>query len=727
MSNVMTFSHVEKPVPKRFDYEYNPKIKKRYGEIFSQENIGKYSSKIAGICDILRRPSNGIILIYSQYIDGGLIPMALALESMGFSRYASSSEHNRNLFKKSYEAVDSMTMKPRSQMAKTDTFTPAKYVIITGEKDFSQKNDEDVKYVTSKSNADGSMVKVILISMAASEGLDFKNIRQVHILEPWYNMNRIEQIIGRGVRNYSHCDLEFEKRNVEIYLHGTILDRDEESADLYVYRSAEKKALQIGQVTRLLKETAVDCQLNIGQTHFTEAKLLADVANRDIHIQLSSGQRVPFNIGDKPRTDICDYMENCMDTCAVRETFPRNKSTYDEQFVKNNSTMIMKKIKDLFLERHVYSRDHLIGAINLVKKYPIEHIYYALTRFINNKNETITDKYGRIGHLISRGEYYAFQPNEIMDESLSVFERSFPVDYKPVSLEIELPKEIKGVPPTRDVNVRSPTREPDMATAVLARTYSEIMEDITKTIQIVRNPDPPHIKASENNWFKHENKINLLLMEPPYSLNPTEIDRYVIHHYLDVLPLADKLTLVNHVYGNGASLSGKYTGVLKEYYDGLVLTHDEETAIVLANGEVNQMFVQGETGQWSPAQYTEEKAFARVRKERLVVPTYKINPTEIGFMHPFKNKEVVFKTQDMTQKRNNKGAKCVDSSKPAVAKKIATILAHKSIVYADSGLERPQLCVLLEILMRWLTETQMRTYFFGPERTNEMDITNLKL
>jgi hypothetical protein len=36
-------------------------------------------------------------------------------------------------------------------------------------------------------------------------------------------MNRIEQIIGRAVRNFSHKDLPFEKRNVEIFMYGTIL------------------------------------------------------------------------------------------------------------------------------------------------------------------------------------------------------------------------------------------------------------------------------------------------------------------------------------------------------------------------------------------------------------------------------------------------------------------------------------------------------------------------
>ena len=46
---------------------------------------------------------------------------------------------------------------------------------------------------------------------------DFKNIRQMHILDPWYNFNRQEQTIGRAVRNFSHCALPYIEKNVELY------------------------------------------------------------------------------------------------------------------------------------------------------------------------------------------------------------------------------------------------------------------------------------------------------------------------------------------------------------------------------------------------------------------------------------------------------------------------------------------------------------------------------
>ena len=109
-------------------------------------------------------------------------------------------------------------------------------------------------------NKNGELVKIIIGSETAAEGLDFSYIRQVHILDPWYNMNRIEQTIGRAVRNCSHKNLPFIERNVEIYLHAT-LDKDYEPIDLYLYRLAESKAINIGLVTRALKECSVDCLL----------------------------------------------------------------------------------------------------------------------------------------------------------------------------------------------------------------------------------------------------------------------------------------------------------------------------------------------------------------------------------------------------------------------------------------------------------------------------------
>ena len=121
-------------------------------------------------------------------------------------------------------------------------------------------------------------------------------------LEPWYNLNRTDQIIGRAVRNKSHCDLPFKERNVQIFLYGTELENEtNESADMYMYRLAEAKSIQIGRVSRLLKENAIDCLLNKNLQEFTEKKM-----NKKVKMLLSSGNEIDFALGDKNNSNSID-------------------------------------------------------------------------------------------------------------------------------------------------------------------------------------------------------------------------------------------------------------------------------------------------------------------------------------------------------------------------------------------------------------------------------------
>jgi hypothetical protein len=493
--------------------------------------------------------------------------------------------------------------------------------------------------------------------------------------------------------------------------------------------------------------------LNIGQTNFSEKKLLGEIANQTIEIRLSSrgSELIPFRVGDKPRTEVCDYMADCEFKCKKPEGDAVHrgiiKNTYDENFIKNNSVVIMKKIRDLFMERMVYRRDHLISAINFIKKYPIEHIYYALTRFVQNKFEGLVDKYGRSGYLISRGEYYAFQPNEIMDETISMYERNVPVDYKPVSLRLELPKEFKplakpvekndGELQGREYRVEEEgqtNKTSEMVPVVPATrpssssSYEELMARLRSVVQRMIKKDLS-VKATDSDWYNHANRIVPELLTV-HGVKSDLINKYVIFHFLDKLPMADKLVFVSKLYNGEEIKKNAYETIVRLYFDDLLMEADElgerQIGIVLADGEVNRLFVKDEENQWNLSQFTDERLFENVRKSRLIIPLEKINRTEIGFMHPFKGKEIVFKTKDVTQKRNNKGAKCTDSSKMMISDKIASIMGEPGL-YKSTDIERPELCVLLEILMRWKSEATDIIYFFGPERTNEMGIVNFRI
>jgi len=691
--NIMNRKEDRAPVPNIYDFEYKPS--NAYGSIFHPENIGKYSSKIAKICDCIRN-SQGIVLVYTQYIEGGVVPIALALEEMGFTRFCSTASHAKSLFKTPpTDPIDSITLKPYRKFledgGKREDFQTAKYVMITGNKAFSPDNLADIKHVTNPNNKNGEKVKVVLISRAGSEGLDFKCIRQVHILEPWYNMSRIEQIIGRGVRNLSHCSLEFEKRNVEIYLHATLPRNDEEPADLYVYRYAENKALQIGKVTRLLKEIAVDCILNIGQTNFTVEKLASLAENRNIKIQLSSmgGKEIDFQVGDKPFTQICDYMDNCAFTCSPNATIVESdiiQNTYNDDFLKMNYTGIVKRIRQLFKEHTIYPREQLINAINITKTYPTSHIDYALSRFIDNKNEYIIDRWGRTGYLINRGTYYAFQPLEITDETISIFERELPVDIKREYTEIELPKEKGPLLLEEEVGVEALEKEKETE-EIVNRKYNEILNQLKGVMATVekwrqKKRDGDRISSGESDWYMNIGYVFDTIMEN-HNIPEEDMKEFIYYHFLDTLRFDEKMTIIKYLYSmrNGGDITTSYDDLMRTYfkekvvrvrgYNVVVLINDVITNIsdvylkILIQDNKNDLLV------WNEAQPTDREAAIRETFKNIAVTHNRLGRF-VGFMHVFRNNVVEFKTMDM-QNKLRKGSRCGGEGKKDVMKKLNII------------------------------------------------------
>jgi superfamily II DNA or RNA helicase len=727
LSNIMTYTSVTSPQPLRYDFEYKPNVLEKYGKIFSREHIGKYSNKIAKICDCVMN-SNGIVLVYSQYIDGGVVPIALALEELGFARYCSDS-NGKSLLKTPNEPLDALTMKPKSQV--TENFKQARYVMITGDAAFSPNNTADIKYITNSDNKNGELVKVVLISKAAAEGLDFKNIRQVHILEPWYNMNRIEQIIGRGVRNLSHCMLPFEERNVEIYLHSTLPSNGEEPADLYVYRLAEKKAIQIGRVTRLLKEVATDCILNIGQTNFTVDKLLELAENQNIQINLSSKKTIEYKIGDKPFTDICDYMDNCSFTCSPTATISESdivKDTYNDDYVKMNYSIILKRIRQLFREQPFYKKDMLINLINVLKEYPKEQIYYTLTQLIDNKNEYLFDQYGRRGYLINKDDYYIFQPIEITNEKASIYERSVPVDYKRESLSLELPKQIDTMSMKEKENVPEQPIidnhkiEPEIP---ILRTYEEVFDDIKKSLDIALNSN--EIETGDTNWYKHTSFV-LDILKDAHEMPMEFIVKYIFYHYLDCCSIEDKLVLIQHIYKSDYEIQEDSEYIIKKYFDEKIGEARNTRFIVLTDKTLVKIYI------WKENQWIESRQVDREKVNDAVQAKYLIARDNInkfvGFIHLFKNNEMHFKTKDISQQRNNKGALCSNAGKSDIVKRLNSVLEEND--YQDEKIEgilKIGLCVIMEMTLRYFTETNFKgrnkVYFMDGETALINKITEI--
>ena len=717
---MMTFVDTRSP-PVKGDFEYRRGTLDSYGRIFSVDQIGNYSAKIKTILDNIVN-SEGVILIYSQYLDSGLIPMALALEELGFTRYGDTGA--KPLFKTPpTPVVDVRTMKPPHD--KKD-FMPARYTLITGEPRLSPNNDFEVKGSTGDDNRDGKKVKVILISKAGSEGIDFKFIRQVHILEPWYNMNRIEQIIGRGVRNFSHKDLPFEKRNVEIFMYGTILgENKEEAADLYVYRVAEYKAIQIGKVSRVLKETAVDCIIHHDQTNFTQDKLAAALKEPITQI-LSNGEVLrDFKVGDAPFSPACDYMAKCDYDCRPDKEITDadlNEDTYSEKFIFVNSEKILQRIRMLMKESFFYKKKELLDLIRIQKEYPYVQIFAALTQLIDDQNEFITDKYGRDGRLINIGEYYLFQPVELRDKNASLFDRSVPIDYKHEMVKFNIKKEIPKPLTAVQKRVVEKSSEYSEGKRVLdeMRIHFDISREFNKKTSVPRGDD---------NWFKHCG-IVMKKLAKDYPDSKELLITFLVAHLIETLLFEDKLELMNYLYSLDKMTHQSLEWYAKEYFQMNSITTRKFTAFIMYKLDKRVIMMLNENNQWIPAEPEDQREIAssQAAKDMLTFNAASYN-TIIGFIGYEKSKRyLVFKTKDITSKRDT-GARCDESGKIKTMQKLNEILGAEVYTKENTKAQKKgketiseavgqvELCATQEFILRYFNaiKREGKQWFLMPE------------
>ena len=74
-----------------------------------------------------------------------------------------------------------------------------------------------------ENNNMGEVIKIMMITSSGAEGINLKNTRFVHIVEPYWHMVRVEQVVGRARRICSHQDLPPDMRNVKVFLYVSTL------------------------------------------------------------------------------------------------------------------------------------------------------------------------------------------------------------------------------------------------------------------------------------------------------------------------------------------------------------------------------------------------------------------------------------------------------------------------------------------------------------------------
>lgn len=120
--------------------------------------------------------------------------------------------------------------------------------------------------VNAKDNLDGRKVRVILGSPSIKEGVSFKHVQHLHLLDPVWNSSAKIQVEGRAIRFCSHIDIPkshpFLKRHVVVHIYKSVPRPDglvTETADQKIYDSIiPKKQEIIHAAEEALKKVAID-------------------------------------------------------------------------------------------------------------------------------------------------------------------------------------------------------------------------------------------------------------------------------------------------------------------------------------------------------------------------------------------------------------------------------------------------------------------------------------
>jgi hypothetical protein len=421
-----------------FQIKYNPvSVKYNFGSprFFDNDNIMGYAAKFKTIIDAINN-SDGICFIYSTYNLDGIFPLILALENYGYHPYLD----NKGIWDET---------PPEKK-------TKGAYVVFSGNTKLFPKQlpIEELKNISKEpSNKNGQKIKIIIGSKKVSEGLDFANIRQIHILEPWYNTSLLDQVIGRGLRTCSHSMLPFEKQNCTVYLHSSILPPElgRETIDLTAYRLSEQKALGISKILHYLKESSFDCITHYHKNHLDNKLLNLSITQSRSQDNIAiSGSIEQFT---KPLFDY-EPTPECESDKKPEDIQHHSNIFTPTRFLTDRQDDLIDALRKLFHINYSWIWNDIINRKEL-KGFNQKSISLILDEIVRLPNQyPFIDKLGRKGIIERRSDIYAFIPMDIrFIKGATTFERTQPLLHSKQNLEIENKKQKQIIKEPSDIQL----------------------------------------------------------------------------------------------------------------------------------------------------------------------------------------------------------------------------------------------------------------------------------
>ena len=256
-------------------------------EFLSKAGLSEYSPKLLNVLENLQDPTfDGLHLLYSQFRTiEGIGVFKLILEHHGYAHFKLKKTPSGDY---DVDIRDQDKLKPKFVLYTGTETTEEKEII---RKVFNGAWDDIPsgikKYITdvigAENNNMGEVIKLIMITASGAEGISLKNVRFVHILEPYWHPIRMQQVIGRARRICSHNALPEDKQTVSVFLYlmtfsDTNLDKASTELKLHdkgkldksknvtsdelLYEISTIKENINSKILHAIKESSIDCSLH---------------------------------------------------------------------------------------------------------------------------------------------------------------------------------------------------------------------------------------------------------------------------------------------------------------------------------------------------------------------------------------------------------------------------------------------------------------------------------
>lgn len=219
----------------------NQQVKSNIVDVF--DDVDEHCPKVKRLTDVIRK-SPGKHVVYSNFVQSGLRVVEYALQKTGWISISNAVKDEQAWVKhkgKVYALWDGSVKDAEKQMIKA--------------------------IANSKDNIFGDKIRVILGSPSVKEGVSFKHIQHIHLLDPVWNQSAKAQVEGRAIRYCSHVDIDESlhkplKRTVTVNIYKSVPRPKglvSQTCDQVIYDiiiEKKKKLVQAGE--RALKKVAID-------------------------------------------------------------------------------------------------------------------------------------------------------------------------------------------------------------------------------------------------------------------------------------------------------------------------------------------------------------------------------------------------------------------------------------------------------------------------------------